>query len=295
MKRALIAFVTTTALVVGTLGGLYVLHRPTPGVPVFSYVGVQKTRAAIEAKTPTGWEVVSIGAGDASLVGYHRPPAARDEERHAYVLHFVGNGEDALAEATAFLVAADVPKAFGILTVAPRGFDASVGSPSVDGLATDADRMLDHAVKDLNADVERSVFSGFSMGALYAFRASAARPDQSPNAVAAFAPFAVVDVLAPAGPFSRFLPLHRFDTLRFAARSRAPALVVSGVSDGALDATHHKRVVAACANVDARTVEADHAAVALHPESLRAFRALLDANDVRTQAQTIPEEPTLEQ
>lgn len=275
MKRALVVLVSTTAVLVGAMGVLYVLHRPTPGIPVFSYVGTSKSMADVEALAPPGWDVVSI-ASDQPLVGLHRPPASNARgKKHAYVVHFVGNGENALAEAAAFLVAADIPPAFGVLTVAPRGFDASRGTPSVDGLATDADRIVAHAIGDLGVDVERSIFSGFSMGALFAFRAAAFQKGRGPKAVVAFAPFAVVDVLPKAGPFARFLPLHRFDTLSVAKRSNVPALVVSGAKDRALDVTHHQRVITASPQATAMVVDADHAQVASHPQSLQAFRALL--------------------
>jgi uncharacterized protein len=163
------------------------------------------------------------------------------------VLYFGGNAEEVswmLGQGPRRLPGA------GWLLVDYRGYGASEGSPSEKALVADALRWYDHVSKD-----SRRIFAfGRSLGSGVAVQVAAARPVAG---VIAIAPY---DSLAAVGQHHYpFLPVglllrHRFDSVSFAPRMKAPLLCLVAERDEIIPAASSRALYDAWA-ADKKWVE----------------------------------------
>jgi len=148
---------------------------------------------------------------------------------HANVLFFHGNGE----------IAADYDSigpfynriGVNFLAVDYRGYGASTGAPSEQGLYRDAEASIRFFNERLRKGTAPVVFWGRSIGAPVAAHGAAT---STPDALVLETPFPDVRTLLAGNPVMRFLSLfsgYRFPTSEFLQRYSGPLLVVHGDAD----------------------------------------------------------------
>lgn len=176
-------------------------------------------------QAPSGAALLELRAADAvPVVAMHfpAPPGART------VVHFHGNGET--IDANVPFARGLASRGLGVLLVEYRGYGASAGTPTEEGLYLDAAAALDALAKG-GAGPDRIVLSGTSLGtgvaAEMAVRGRGA-------ALVLIAPYTSIPRVA--DRFVPFLPTSlmirdRFDTLEKTARIHLPSLVIHGDED----------------------------------------------------------------
>jgi hypothetical protein len=126
-----------------------------------------------------------------------------------------------------------------------RGYGGNPGSPTEEGLASDARAAAAYLAGRPEVDPARLVYFGESLGAAVALRLAVERP---PAALVLRSPFAslaeVGRVHYPVLPVS-WLLRDRFDAAALAGRLDAPLLVVAGDRDGIVPVGHSRRLFAA--------------------------------------------------
>jgi len=120
---------------------------------------------------------------------------------------------------------------FSVLAVDYRGYGASTGAPSEQGLYRDAEASIRFFNERLRKGTAPVVFWGRSIGAPVAAHGAAT---STPDALVLETPFPDVRTLLAGNPVMRFLSLfsgYRFPTSEFLQRYSGPLLVVHGDAD----------------------------------------------------------------
>lgn len=193
-----------------------------PRMAFFPWKGIQQTPSA----AGTGYRDLKIGTADGeTLHGWwieHR--AAR-----AQVIYWHGNGGNLSLWMDVLL---DIHRrGFSVLAVDYRGYGASTGRPSEQGVYRDAEAATDFFERNLRQPGSRTIFWGRSLGCAVASYAAAQRP---PDALILESPFADIRSLFTGNPL--MLALSVFSTYRFPTAAhletyRGPLLVMHGDSD----------------------------------------------------------------
>jgi pimeloyl-ACP methyl ester carboxylesterase len=208
-----------------------------------------------------GAQEITLRTGDGlALCAWHVAPTGGD--RGITVLVMPGNaGSRADRAPLARRLAA---KGFAVLLLDYRGYGGNPGSPSEQGLITDAHAarryLVDHGVAP-----ERLIYFGESLGAAVATRLAAEHP---PAGLVLRSPF--TDLAAVGARHYPLLPVHlllrdRFPVTKLISQIRVPTAVVYGSAD-AIVPPEQSVAVAAAAGGPVRRVEiagADHNDAAL--------------------------------
>jgi fermentation-respiration switch protein FrsA (DUF1100 family) len=253
MERVLRAGLVLLVVLVALLTGVWLLQRrmiyfPDTAVPPAGSLlpGAQE----ITLRTEDG---LALGA-------WHLAPTRAD--RGITILVMPGNaGSRALRAPLARRLAA---KGFAVLLLDYRGYGGNPGSPSEDGLITDA-RAARAYLAGHGVPAQRLIYFGESLGAAVATRLAAEQP---PGGLVLRSPFTS---LAAVG--SRHYPLlpvrlllrDRFPVTELISHIQVPTAVVYGSADTIVP-PEHSLAVAAAAGGPVRTVEvlgADHNDAAL--------------------------------
>jgi fermentation-respiration switch protein FrsA (DUF1100 family) len=157
----------------------------------------------------------------------------------------VCNGNGGNRSLRAPLAAALARLGLAVLLFDYRGYGGNPGAPTEAGLAADARAALAYLAGRPEADPDRLVYFGESLGAAVALRLAVERP---PAALVLRSPFASLAEVGqhhyPLLPVSLLLA-DRYDSAALAARLSAPLLVVAGERDRIVPAAHSRRLFAA--------------------------------------------------
>lgn len=225
----------------------------------FLYFPLAQEPPPVASVLPGAEEVRFTTADGLDLSGWFRPgpPGATT------IVVFNGNAGDRSHRAP--LATALAREGFGVFLFDYRGYAGQRGTPSEDGLATDARAAVDHVRARADVDPRRIAYFGESLGAAVVIGLAVERP---PAALVLRSPFTSLEDMAkvhypwlPIGP----LLVDRYDSIGRIAQVRAPTLVVAGTSDGIVPLAQSKRLFDA-AREPKRFVEiagADHNDIAL--------------------------------
>jgi fermentation-respiration switch protein FrsA (DUF1100 family) len=217
-RFALVLLFIAVALYVVLAAGLYLFQRkllylPDTQRPDMAHLGIAGLRA-VEIETTDGLRL---------LAWYLPPPGDRP-----VVAYFHGNGGNlGYREARMIQFAA---ARFGALFLEYRGYGGNPGSPTEDGLYTDARAALDFLAAQ-GIDPARLVLYGESLGTGVAVRMASERPV---GALVLEAPYSsIADVAAQRYWFvpARLLLKDKFDAMAHIGAVRAPILVLMGARD----------------------------------------------------------------
>ncbi|MBA3232024.1 MAG: alpha/beta hydrolase [Acidobacteria bacterium] len=193
-----------------------------PRMAFFPLEGVQQTPAVFKLD----FEDVAIETADGETLHAWWLPAP---EPRAQVIFWHGNGGNLALWLD--VIAGLRRQDFSVLAVDYRGFGASTGRPSEQGLYRDADAALRVFEERLRTPGVPVIHWGRSIGApVAAYTASKAPPD----ALVLESPFADVIAIIGRNPVMRFLHLfssYRFPTSRFLEEYDGPLLVIHGDAD----------------------------------------------------------------
>lgn len=204
-----------------------------PRMAFFPLEGVQQTPAA----HGLAFEDLHIQTADGeTLHGWWLPHSAP----RGQVVFWHGNGGNLAVWLD--VIAALRKQDFSVMAVDYRGYGASTGRPSEQGLYRDADaalRVFDERLRKPGVPV---IFWGRSIGtAVAAYTASKSRPD----ALVLESPFPDVTAIIRFNPVMRFLHLfssYSFPTSRFLEQYDGPLLVIHGDADGIIPFSAGRRV-----------------------------------------------------
>lgn len=193
-----------------------------PRMAFFPWRGIQETPSS----AGIGYRDLKIPTADGQLLhGWwleHRTPRAQ-------VIYWHGNG----GNLSLWLdVLVDIHRrGFSVLAVDYRGYGASTGKPSEQGLYRDAQAVTEFADKELRRPGPRMIYWGRSLGcAVASFAAARYKPD----AVILESPFADVRTLLSGNPLMLALNLfatYRFPTAKHLEGYQGPLLVLHGDAD----------------------------------------------------------------
>jgi hypothetical protein len=180
-------------------------------------------------------QVLTTADGERVIV-WHVPP----RPGHRVVIYFPGNGDTLAGSAPRFQqITAD---GTGLVALSYRGYAGSSGSPSEQGLLSDA--AAAYAFAAALYDPARIVLWGFSLGTGAAVAVAAEHPV---SGLILEAPYSsIVDVAAAAFPFlpARYLVKDSFHSDARIAGISAPLLVMHGGRDGTIPIAYGERLFA---------------------------------------------------
>jgi pimeloyl-ACP methyl ester carboxylesterase len=210
---------------------------------------------------PGAQEIMLATEDGLTLRAWHVPPTSAG--RGVTVLVIPGNAGSRMLRAP--LARRLAAKGFAVLLLDYRGYGGNPGSPTENGLISDARAartyLLSHGVP-----VQRLIYFGESLGAAVATRLAAEQP---PGGLVLRSPFTnLADVGTRQFPLLpvRLLLRDRFPVIELIGQVRVPTVVVYGTAD-VLVPPELSRAVAATAGSPVRTIEvagADHNAAALN-------------------------------
>jgi uncharacterized protein len=183
---------------------------------------------------------IEIGTADATLEGWwiDNPQATTQ----AVILYFGGNAEDVL------YTGSTAPRidARAVVVVNYRGYGGSPGKPGQKALYDDGLAIYDYALKR-GAPAEHIVVMGRSLGSGVASMLAGARPVRAAILITPYDSLAAV--AATHYPFLpvRLLLRHPFPSADWAARTRAPALILAAEHDNVVPAVHAQKLFEAWA------------------------------------------------
>jgi fermentation-respiration switch protein FrsA (DUF1100 family) len=204
-----------------------------PRMAFFPYAGVQETPAAYKLE----FEDVRIPTADGeTLHGWWLPhPSPRGQ-----VIFWHGNGGN--LSLWLDVIAGLRKQEFSVLAVDYRGYGASTGRPTEQGIYRDADAALRVFGERFRKPDVPVVYWGRSIGtAVAAYAAGESRPD----ALVLESPFPDVFAIIGGNPVMRVLALfssYRFPTSRFLERYDGPLLVIHGDADSIIPFSAGRRV-----------------------------------------------------
>lgn len=257
----------------GVCGFMYVRQREIVYCPQDTHVDASQTDFALvhEGITLRGW-VVNPG----------RPRA---------LLYFGGNAEPVQVNRERF---ADWFPGHTVYLMAYRGFGASEGTPSEQGLSGDALALFDH-VQRQHPDTAIDVM-GRSLGSGVAAHVAAKRPVQR---LALVTPY---DTLAHVGQARyRWLPVHllardRYDSVSHLSGYKGRLLVVRAGLDTVIPPANTQRLIDSLPRRP-KVLElpsADHGSVAMAPALARSLKTFFATATPRSRSpQTTPRRPTV--
>ncbi|MFC5138504.1 alpha/beta hydrolase [Actinomycetospora rhizophila] len=264
-----IAVLLVAALVL--VAGLWLFQRELVYVP--SRGPVAPAASALAAA-----QDVTLTTADGLALGAWFVPA-RSERREVTVLVANGNAGDRSARSP--LAAALAEQGLDVLLFDYRGFGGNPGSPSEEGLATDARAARDHLVRDRGVAPQRLLYLGESMGSAVVARLAAETPGAPVAGMVLRSPF--VDLPSIGELVYPFLPVRalladRFPVTEMVARARVPTTVVLGEADRTIPPAQSRAVAAAAAGDVVAVPGADHndAVLAHGPAVVGAVVALAD-------------------
>jgi uncharacterized protein len=178
---------------------------------------------------------IEIQAADATLEGWWIENAQATTP--AVILYFGGNAEDVLYTAST----APQFDARAMVVVNYRGYGGTPGKPGQQALYDDGLAIYDYAIKR-GVPAEHIVVMGRSLGSGVASMLAGARPVRAAILITPFDSLAAV--AATHYPFLpvRLLLRHPFPSADWAARTRAPALMLAADRDGVVPATHAQKL-----------------------------------------------------
>lgn len=268
-KRFLLVAAVGTLVLVLVVGLLWAMQRsmiylPSGGEPPPA-AEVIETAEDVRLETDDGLE---IG-------GWFVPP--RGEDRQAAVL--VTNGNAGNRENRTFLARALADEGFSVLVFDYRGYGGNEGSPSEQGLASDAQAAADH-LAERGFTAARTFYFGESLGAGVATGLALERP---PAGLFLRSPFSsLADMGAHHYPFLpvRLLLREHYPVAEQVARIEVPTTVVSGEADGIVPPEQSQVVANSASDLFEEVVvpSLDHndAALVHGPEVVEAFVRLAD-------------------
>ena len=218
----------------------------------FIYFPLAQTPPPVASVLP-GAEEVRLRTDDGiELTGWFRAGGAGATT----VIVFNGNAGDRSHRAP--LATALAREGFGVLLFDYRGYAGQPGTPSEDGLASDARAAVAYLQGRAGVDASRIAYFGESLGAAVAVRLATER---APNALILRSPFTSLEDMArlhyrwlPVGP----LLADRYGSIDRIRDVRAPLLVIAGARDRIVPLAHSRRLFDA-ANEPKRFVPIDGA------------------------------------
>lgn len=234
------------------LGQRSLLYHPTPGI------------------VPDEAEAVALATDGAVLNLWLR----RRQGRSA-LIYLGGNAEAVGASLAAF---AEAMPARTMVFVDYRGYGGSTGRPSEPALVADALAVFDF----LRRDYDDIAVLGRSLGSAVAMQLAASRPVSRLVLVTPFDSLVRVGQrLFPWLPVAA-LARDRFDSIRFAARTHCPVLMLIANADDVIPASHARALLAALAPDRVRALEvagAGHNDIQLWPRFYAEIAAFIERRD----------------
>jgi hypothetical protein len=224
-------FVALLAVYIALTGLLFVMQRKLQYMPDPRLVEPEEAGldgfAGVRLDTPDGER----------LVAWHTLPNGG----HPTIVYFQGNGLGLEARAERFRLFRRA--GYGVLALGYRGYSGSTGTPSEQGLLTDAATAVAF-IEAKGIPPARLVYYGESLGTGIAVQL-ASRDETRPAAVILEAPFtSAVDVArlhywyTPVG-----LLMHdQFRSIEYIEAVKAPLFVLHGDADGVVPVAHGRRI-----------------------------------------------------
>lgn len=145
------------------------------------------------------------------------------------VIYFCGNAGN--LEDRSFLLSGFAGKGIGVVAFNYRGMGESSGSPSEDGVYSDAEAVYRHVTESQGIDPRRVVLWGHSIGGAVASWLATQKPCAGLILESTFRSAKVMaGRILPILPISPFLT-YRFDNEQHMADLRVPVLLIHGLSD----------------------------------------------------------------
>jgi pimeloyl-ACP methyl ester carboxylesterase len=210
-----------------------------PRMAFFPWKGIQETPATIGLVYSD--HTIETADGEKIRAWWIEHPAPRGQ-----VVYWHGNG----GNLSLWLdVLADVHRrGFSVLAADYRGYGASSGKPSEQGIYRDADAVTAYFDRRLRRPNVSVVVWGRSLGSTVAAYMASIKP---PDALLLQSPFPDVAFLFARNPVMRFLSLfssYTFATSRHLQRYTGPLLVIHGDSDSVIPFEAGKHVFESAAN-----------------------------------------------
>lgn len=196
---------------------------------------------APEAYGLSGFESINIPNGEVTLQLWQRAP----EAGMPLIVYFHGNASHLGNRAPVF--AALAGKGFGVLGLSYRGYGNSTGSPSEEGLLSDARAAMRYASEKLGVAPQQIIIYGESLGTGVAVAMAGEFPVAGLVLQAAYT--SVANRAAELYPYVpvRLLLKHRFDSLARISKVRCPLLMFHGELDATIPVAHGRALLAAAA------------------------------------------------
>lgn len=213
-----LTLVTFGAIYVVLLSGMYVLQRDLQYFPT-------RRDPAPEAVGLTGVNRITLATPDGESLILWQSPA---QEGRPTILYLHGNGGEVADRADRFAVYQ--ARGYGVAFLSWRGYGGSTGSPSEEGLLTDAKAAYDH-LRGQGIPAERIAVVGESLGTGPAVQLAAANPVGALVLEASYS--AAVDIARAAYPWLPvgLLMKDQFRSRDHIAAVRAPILILHGETD----------------------------------------------------------------
>ncbi len=271
LAQLLSAFVTKGGWIAAPLGGALLLYLLQDRL-VFNPVRTPPTPFPRSASHRG--RAVSLTMSDGVRVhGWWMRPRKPCPVPQPAVLYFGGRSEEVswVSEHVASLQNTHV------LFVNYRGYGNSQGRPTEAKITADALQLYDWIGEQPGVDVNRIAVIGRSLGSGVAAFLSAQRPIAAAVLVTPYD--SVVEIARRRFPYcaARLLLRHRFESVRFAAQTTTPALVLLAQSDDVVPREHALRFVEAWHGEKEVQVVAntDHCDIQLHADTWRAASTFL--------------------
>jgi abhydrolase domain-containing protein 17 len=175
------------------------------------------------------------GEGDVRIAALHLPL----ENADLTLIYSHGNAED-LGHLSGLLQWIRDEAGVSVLAFDYRGYGLSTGGPpTAAGATRDMETVYRHAVEELGIAPERLILHGRSVGAGPALELAARQPVGGVIVESSFVSAFRVLTRIP------LLPFDRFPNLRNMREVRAPVLVIHGLRDEVIPASHGRRLFAA--------------------------------------------------
>jgi len=204
--------------------------------PRFAYIAHPLSDADYSALAARpGWHAQRlIVAAGVELRGLRREPL---RPGGPWILFFGGNSQRLLNESQQMLEALCVPRGWGGIVWAYRGYDSSGGGPDPAALTQDGYAAYLNLLSTQKIPPSAVHLVGFSLGTSIAAAVAARAHEAPPASLTLLAPMTVLYM----GERAQ-LRLHRYETMKWLDRIASPTLVVHGTRDATLNVENGRSV-----------------------------------------------------
>lgn len=226
------SIIILTILYVAIMAGMYFLQRKILYVP-------DATPAYTKETAMRQVDVLRLQTSDdEQIIGWYHAA----DEGYPTIVYFHGNAGNLNDRTDKFSTLTS--KGFGLLAIDYRGYGGSTGSPTEQGLYTDARAAMQYALQQRSIPENRVLLYGESLGTGVAVKMATEYPSLAGMVLEA--PY--TSVANRAQEIYWFLPVHmllrdQFDSLSNIASLNIPLLILHGTADETIPVSHGKTLL----------------------------------------------------